>query len=216
VLWPGGGPFGLSKFRLRAPAIVFLGVLVTFSGPSPKKSWTRGLPAIDFSLTLIYLMRQQAGAEGGSEDSGIKGKITMVQPELVRAATQGKDFMAVRKILILWLLGWMWLSPVIPALAQGAAPSQAKPQILEFSRKLCPDCVKSQRVVQVVQNQYPGRFVVRNFYLEEQAALFRRYKVAIVPSQVFLDPRGQKVYQHEGPFKPAELIKKLRELKFIR
>jgi thioredoxin-like negative regulator of GroEL len=134
---------------------------------------------------------------------------------VVRAATQGKDFMAVRKILILWLLGWMWLSPVMPGLAQASA-SQAKPQILEFSRKLCPDCVKSQRVITAVQNQYPGRFVVRNFYLEEQEALFRRYKVAIVPSQVFLDPRGQKVYQHEGPFKPAELIKKLRKLKFIR
>jgi hypothetical protein len=120
------------------------------------------------------------------------------------------------RVLILLLLGWMWLSPVIPVRAQAAPASRAKPQIWLFSRKLCPLCVESQQAVMAVQKQYPGRFVVRNFYLEEEGPLFRRYKVAIVPSQLLLDPSGKKVYQHEGVFKPEELTKKLRELKFIR
>ncbi len=67
-----------------------------------------------------------------------------------------------------------------------------------------------------VQKEYPGRFMVRNFYLEKDGALFRRYKVAIVPSQVFLNPNGKKVYQHEGVFNRTDLIKKLREMKFIQ
>lgn len=121
-----------------------------------------------------------------------------------------------RRVLIVLLLGWMWLSPVVPVLAQGAPASRAKPQIWLFSRRLCPTCVESQRLILAVQKQYPGRFVVRNFYLEEEGALFRRYKVAIVPSQVFLDPSGKKVYQHAGVFKRKELTKKLRELKFIQ
>jgi thioredoxin 1 len=121
-----------------------------------------------------------------------------------------------RRILIVLLLGWMWLSPVMPMLAQAAPDSQAKPEIWEFSRKLCPICVESQQVILAVQKQYPGQFLVQNFYLEEEGPLFRRYKVAIVPSQMFVDPSGKKVYQHEGVFKRKELIKKLRELKFIR
>jgi hypothetical protein len=52
--------------------------------------------------------------------------------------------------------------------------------------------------------------------MDEDDSLFRRYKVAIVPSQVFLDPAGHEVYRHEGPFKKADLIKKLRDLQFIR
>jgi hypothetical protein len=52
--------------------------------------------------------------------------------------------------------------------------------------------------------------------LEKEGALFRRYKVALVSSQVFLDPSGKEVYPPEGLLKPAELIKKLRELKFTR
>jgi hypothetical protein len=40
--------------------------------------------------------------------------------------------------------------------------------------------------------------------------------VAIVPTQVFLDPAGKEVFRHEGVFPKDQLIQKLRELKFIR
>ena len=46
--------------------------------------------------------------------------------------------------------------------------------------------------------------------------MFRRYKVAIVPTQVFLNAAGQEVARHEGVYKKEALIQKLRELKFIR
>jgi hypothetical protein len=46
--------------------------------------------------------------------------------------------------------------------------------------------------------------------------LFRRYKVALVPTQVFLDAAGREVGRHEGVYKQEVLIQKLRELKFIR
>lgn len=118
-------------------------------------------------------------------------------------------------ILILLLAGWMWLVPVLPALAQGATAPKALPAILEFDRKFCPICKKSELVILTVKDQYPGNFAVRKLYIDEDEAWFRRYKVAIVPSQVFLDPAGQEVYRHEGVFKKEELIKKLRELKFI-
>jgi thioredoxin 1 len=120
-----------------------------------------------------------------------------------------------RRTLICLLLGWMWLSPGLPVLAQATAP-QALPQILEFDRKLCPFCQASERVILAVKNRYPGQFVVRKLYIDEEEAVFRRYKVAIVPTQVFLDAAGKEVGRHVGVFKQEALIQKLRELKFIR
>jgi hypothetical protein len=58
--------------------------------------------------------------------------------------------------------------------------------------------------------------VVTKLYIDEAEPTFRRYKVVIVPTQVFLDTSGKEVYRHEGIFKQAALIQKLRELKFIR
>lgn len=119
-------------------------------------------------------------------------------------------------ILMLLFLGWMWLSPGLPVRAQATAPPNVLPKILEFDRKLCPVCQASERVILAVQRQYPGQFDVEKLYIDEGEALFRRYKVAIVPTQVFLNAAGQEVWRHEGVFKPDDLIQKLQSLKFIR
>jgi thioredoxin 1 len=117
--------------------------------------------------------------------------------------------------LTLLLAGWMWLAPTLPALAQGPAVSKALPVLLEFDRKFCPVCRSSELAILAVKDQYPGKFVVRKLYIDEEEYLFRRYKVVIVPTQVFLDASGKEVYRHEGVFKPEQLVRKLRELKFI-
>ena len=118
-------------------------------------------------------------------------------------------------IMILLLAGWMCLALVLPALAQGSAAPKALPVLLEFDRKYCPVCRASELVIRAVKDQYPGKFVVRKLYIDEDEYLFRRYKVVIVPTQVFLDAAGQEVYRHEGVFKTEDLVKKLRELKVI-
>lgn len=118
-------------------------------------------------------------------------------------------------MLILLLGGWIWLAPVLPALGQEVAAPKALPVLLELDRKFCPVCRAPERVILAVRDQYPGQFEVRKLYRDEEDSLFRRHKVAIVPSQVFLDPAGQEVFRHEGVFKKEDLIQKLRDLKFI-
>jgi thiol-disulfide isomerase/thioredoxin len=123
------------------------------------------------------------------------------------------------RFLIILLWGWICLMPALPALAAAAPASPSppgQPAILEFSRDYCPICRESAKVIRSVQQQYPGRFAVRQYYIHRDIRTFERYKIAIVPSQVFLDSAGRAVYNHYGVFKPAELTKKLRELHFIR
>jgi thioredoxin 1 len=119
-------------------------------------------------------------------------------------------------VLLLLLWGWLCLSPGPPVLAQEAPAPAGAPKILEFDRKLCPICKASERVILAVKEQHPGQFEVEKLYIDEADAVFRRYKVAIVPTQVFLNAAGQEVARHEGVYKEAALIQKLRELKFIR
>lgn len=119
-------------------------------------------------------------------------------------------------VLMLLLWGWLWLIPVAPVPAQGTMGPTGLPKILEFDRKLCPICQASERVILAVKDRYPGEFEVEKLYIDEADAVFRRYKVAFVPTQVFLNAAGQEVARHEGVYKEEALIQKLRELKFIR
>jgi thioredoxin len=118
-------------------------------------------------------------------------------------------------ILTLLLAGWLCLTPVLPARAQEPTVPQALPTLLEFDRRNCPICRGSEIVILAVKDQFPCKFVVRKLYIDEEEPWFRRYKVVIVPTQVFLNTAGQEVYRHEGVFKRVDLIRKLRELKFI-
>lgn len=119
-------------------------------------------------------------------------------------------------LLIFLLAGLIWLGPALPAPAQTPEHPKILPVILEFDRKLCPVCRASEWVILAVRDKFPGQFVVTKLYIDEAEPIFRRYKVAIVPTQVFLDTSGREVYRHEGIFKQEALIQKLRELKFIR
>jgi thioredoxin 1 len=118
-------------------------------------------------------------------------------------------------VLMLLLLGWLCVSPGPAVLAQATTALAGGPKILEFDRKLCPICKASERVILGVKDRYPGQFDVEKLYIDEADAMFRRYKIAIVPTQVFLNAAGQEVARHEGVYKEAGLIQKLRELKFI-
>jgi thioredoxin 1 len=119
-------------------------------------------------------------------------------------------------VLMLLLWGWLWLSPGPPVLAQATMVPTVLPKILEFDRKLCPFCQASERVILAVKDRYPSQFEVEKLYIDEADTVFRRYKVAIVPTQVFVNAAGQEVARHEGVYEKEDLIQKLRELKFIR
>ncbi len=120
------------------------------------------------------------------------------------------------KLLLIFVSGWLLLGLLLPAAAQTPAGPQVIPEILEFDRKFCPVCKQSEQIIQAVRARYPGQFAVRRLYIDEEEPTFRRYRVAIVPTQVFLDATGKEVFRHEGVFPREKLLEKLRELKFIK
>jgi thioredoxin 1 len=121
-----------------------------------------------------------------------------------------------RRYLLILAIAWLLLGPTLPALGQAPEPHSSLPQILEFDRKLCPICKEAEGIIQALQVQHPGKFGVQRLYIDEVFSLFRLYKVAIAPTQVFLDASGKEVFRHEGVFPRNQLEQKLRELEFIR
>ena len=53
-------------------------------------------------------------------------------------------------------------------------------------------------------------------YVDENRPMFGEYKIVSIPTQVFLDASGHEVDRHIGALTKEEVIKKLKELKFIK
>ena len=113
------------------------------------------------------------------------------------------------------VVGFLMVWQPMPTQAQGAAPAKGKPAVYDFGAKYCVPCKEMQKVVAELKPQYGDQVEFRMLYTDEEMPLFEKYKIVAIPTQVFFDASGKVVDQHIGALPKEELIKKLKELKFI-
>ena len=118
--------------------------------------------------------------------------------------------------LLCLVVGFLVFWQPMPTQAQGSAPAQGKPAMYDFGAKYCVPCKEMQKVVAELKPQYGDQVEFRMVYSDEEMPLFKQYKIVAIPTQVFFDASGKVVDQHIGALPKEEVIKKLKELKFIR
>jgi thioredoxin len=113
------------------------------------------------------------------------------------------------------LMGFLLLWPALPIQAQGSAPAKGKPAFYDFGAKYCVPCKEMQEVVAELKPQYGDQVEFRLIYSDEEMLLFKQYKIVAIPTQVFLNAEGKEVDRHLGALSKEEVLRKLREMKFI-
>jgi thioredoxin 1 len=111
--------------------------------------------------------------------------------------------------------GFLLVWQPVPTLAQGAAPAKGKPALYEFGAKYCIPCKEMKVVMAALKASHGDQVEFRMVYVDEEKPLFGQYKIVAIPTQVFLDASGKEVDRHLGALSKEEVIKKLKELKFI-
>jgi len=114
------------------------------------------------------------------------------------------------------VVGFLVVWQAMPIQAQGSTPAKGKPALYEFGAKYCAPCKEMQQVMAELKPQYSDQVELRMVYTDEEMPLFHQYKIVAIPTQVFLDVSGKEVDRHLGALPKEEVIKKLKELKFIR
>ncbi|MGC2432314.1 MAG: thioredoxin family protein [Desulfobaccales bacterium] len=118
--------------------------------------------------------------------------------------------------LVCLVIGFLVLWHALPIQAQGSAAAQGKPAFCDFGAKYCVPCKEMQKVVAELKPQYGDQVEFRLIYSDEEMPLFKQYKIVAIPTQVFLNAEGKEVDHHLGALSKEEVLKKLKELKFIR
>ena len=114
------------------------------------------------------------------------------------------------------VVGFLMVWQAWPTLAQGSAPAQAKPALYEFGAKYCIPCKEMKEVMAALKTSHGDQVEFRLVYVDEEKPLFGQYQIVAIPTQVFLNAEGKEVDRHLGALPKEEVIKKLKELKFIR
>lgn len=83
---------------------------------------------------------------------------------------------------------------------------------VEIGAASCIPCKMMQPIMKAVAEEYKGqvKVVFHDVWTKTGKQDAERYKIRVIPTQVFLDIDGREYFRHEGYFPKEELVKVLK------
>ena len=101
--------------------------------------------------------------------------------------------------------------------AQSKKNAIVKVTFIELGSVNCIPCKMMQPVMKKVEEKYKTqvKVVFYDVWTEKDAPMAEKYKIRVIPTQIFLDKNGKEFFRHEGyyPFEELEKILKTQGVK---
>jgi thioredoxin 1 len=113
--------------------------------------------------------------------------------------------------LILILLG----SLIIPAAWAGPSPEIPVPgmvTLVDLGANACIPCKMMAPILEKLEKVYQGKTAVVFIDVWKNPTGAERFKIRVIPTQVFFDKKGKEVYRHEGFMSEKDIVAVLNKL----
>ena len=91
-----------------------------------------------------------------------------------------------------------------------AALSSGRPTVVDFGARSCIPCKKMAPILESLAGEYRGRAGVLFIDVHEDQATARKFRIQMIPTQIFFDPEGKEVKRHIGFLDKPEIVKELQ------
>jgi len=94
---------------------------------------------------------------------------------------------------------------------------KAKITFIELGSDKCIPCKKMQPVMKAIEEKYGSqiKIIFYDVWKSEHKDKAKKYKIRLIPTQVFLNEKGEEIHRHEG-FYPEEDIDKFLQSKGLK
>ncbi len=88
-----------------------------------------------------------------------------------------------------------------------------KVTFIELGSVRCIPCKKMQPIMEEIKKEYEGqvKVIFYDVWTREGNPYAAKYKIKLIPTQVFLDKDGNEYFRHVGFFPKEELVKVLKQ-----
>lgn len=90
-------------------------------------------------------------------------------------------------------------------------PGGGRPMLLDLGATTCIPCKEMQPILDELKQEYDGRVTVQIVDVYEHRDWAQKYKVYLIPTQIFFDAQGKELYRHTGFYSRGEILAKFRE-----
>ncbi len=87
-----------------------------------------------------------------------------------------------------------------------------KPVLLELGSTTCIPCKMMARVLDQLNRDYSDRLSIEFIDVTVNRAAAERWRIRVIPTQVFLSPDGKELFRHEGFYPKEDIVRKWKEL----
>ncbi len=116
---------------------------------------------------------------------------------------------------IITIIALFWLAILLACQSEvDTATSKPKEQVgdakitfVELGSVNCIPCKAMQPVMRAIEEKYGDQIkvVFYDVWQPEQQKYARDYKIRVIPTQVFLNEKGEEILRHEGFFPESEI-----------
>ncbi len=116
-----------------------------------------------------------------------------------------------KKITILFLLFAISYLCFADETLQDTTTVKPKITFLELGSKTCIPCKQMEKVLESVKEKYGDQIEVIFYDVKIEKEMSKKYKIKMIPTQVFLDENGKEIHRHVGFYPEAKLDEFLKQ-----
>ncbi len=92
------------------------------------------------------------------------------------------------------------------------ALKETRPVLADFGRGTCIPCKMMQPILEKLEREYKGKASILILDVGEYAALARKHRIMMIPTQIFFDANGNEVYRHQGFMAEKDIVAQLKKM----
>ncbi len=89
--------------------------------------------------------------------------------------------------------------------------SRHKVTFIELGADRCIPCKAMQPIMKEIAKEYAGKIQVVFYDVWKDPTPARKYRIQLIPTQVFIDQSGKEVFRHVGFFAKEEMLSMFKE-----
>jgi thioredoxin len=85
-----------------------------------------------------------------------------------------------------------------------------KPAVIDLGARSCVQCKKMAPVLEALANEYRSRASILFIDVTQDRAAAQKFRVQMIPTQIFFDARGKEVKRHIGFMEKVDIVRELK------
>lgn len=102
--------------------------------------------------------------------------------------------------------------PAKATTGQDTTTGKKLPRLVDLGAGKCIPCKQMAPILEALKKEYAGRLEVEFIDVWENPQAGNRYRIRMIPTQIFYDATGKELFRHEGFYGREDILNKWKEL----